>query len=75
MTKPFHLFVAKSKKVIKRDANTEAESLKEAGGLPVKAARLCFIFPHRPVQNKLKKLLGTVGFCRLWIPGFAKLKR
>lgn len=37
--------------------------------------RLCFIFPHQPVQNKLEKFLDTVGFCRLWIPGFAELKR
>ena len=51
--------------------------VEEAGGLPVKEARKETVFhiPHRPVQNKLEKFLGTAGFCRLWISGFAELKR
>ena len=61
----------------KRGANTEAESLKESGGLPVEAAKKETVFHTPPPTSakQAKKFLGTAGFCRLWIPGFAKLKR
>ena len=61
----------------KRGANTEAEPLEEAGGLPVEAARKGTVFHIHPLTNsrQVRKFLGTVGLYSLWIPEFAKLKR
>lgn len=77
VTKPFHLFVAKSKGMEKRVLTQKLSPWKRLVAYLSKKLkkRLCFIFPHQPVQNKLEKFLDTVGFCRLWIPGFAELKR
>ena len=77
MTKPFHLFVAKSKEIIKGVLTQKLSPWKRPVAYLSKKLekRLCFIFPYQPVQNELENLLGTAGFCRLWIPGFAKLKR
>ena len=72
-----HLFVAKSKGIAKGVLTQKLSPWKKPVAYLSKQLekRLCFIFLHGPVQNKLEKLLGTAGFCRLWIPGFAELKR
>jgi hypothetical protein len=72
-----HLFVAKSKEIIKGVLTQKLSPKKRPVTYLSKQVekRLCFIFPHLPVQNKLEKFLHTVGFCRVWIPGFAELKR
>lgn len=44
----------------------------ETGGLQRLEKRLAQI-PPPANQKELRKFLGTAGFCRLWIPGFASL--
>ena len=48
----------------KRGANTEAESLEEAGGLPVEAARIQTVF-HSPPPTSAKQVRKVPGHCRL----------
>jgi hypothetical protein len=77
MTKPFHLFMAKSKEIAKGVLTQKPSPWKKPVAYLSRQLekRVCFIFPHRLVQNKLEKFLGTVGFCRLWISDFAELER
>jgi hypothetical protein len=72
-----HLFVAKSEEIAKGVLTQKLSPWKKPVAYLSKQLekRLCFILPHQPVQNKLEKFLGTVDFCRLWIPSFAELKR
>ena len=48
----------------KRGANTEAEPLEEAGGLPVEAARKETVF-HIPPPTSAKQVRKVPGYCGL----------
>ena len=61
----------------KRGANTEAESLEEAGGLPVEAARKETVFHTPPPTSakQAKKVPGHCGLLQIVDSRFAELKR
>ena len=65
-----NVFIVKKKGHWVRDS---PKKKKRGNDGSLKLEKRLFHIPSRTSSRQVREFLGTAGFCRLWIPGFAKL--